>query len=131
VAHATLGWVYLLQGMPDEGIASLQRAVALSPESSLFLAQLGQAFARAGRTDEAREVLRRLDELSRARYVSPYHMAYVYTGLGEQDRAMDWLERAFEERSGAVFSIKGSFLFTPLRSHPRFRALLRKMNLGD
>ena len=131
VAHATLGWVYLLQGMPDEGVASLQRAVALSPESSLFLAQLGQAFARVGRTEEAREVLRRLDELSRGRYVSPYHMAYVYTGLGEQDRAMDWLERAFEERSGAVFSIKGSFLFTPLRSHPRFRALLRKMNLGD
>ena len=67
----------------------------------------------------------------RQRYVSPYHIAYVYTGLGEYDRAMDWLERAYEERAGAMFGIKGSFLFTPLRSHPRFRALLRKMNLDQ
>ena len=105
--------------------------MALSPESTLFLAQLGQAYALAGKTDEARDVLRRLEEMSRQRYVSPYHMAYVYTGLGEYDRAMDWLERAYEERAGAMFGIKGSFLFTPLRSHPRFRALLRKMNLDQ
>ena len=70
-----------------------------------------------------------LEEMSRQRYVSPYHMAYVYTGLGEHDRAMDWLERAYEERAGSVYGIKGSFLFTPLRAHPRFRALLGKMNL--
>jgi hypothetical protein len=54
----------------------------------------------------------------------------VYTGLGEHDRAMDYLERAFEVKSGAVFSIKGSFLFRELRMHPRFTALLRRMNLA-
>ena len=58
-------------------------------------------------------------------------MAYVHVGLGENERAMDWLERAYEARAGALFGIKGSFLFTSLRSHPRFQALLRKMNLGD
>jgi len=57
-------------------------------------------------------------------------MAYVYTGLGEQDRAMDLLERAYEERAGSVYGVKDSFLFTTLRSHPRFKALLRKMNLA-
>jgi hypothetical protein len=56
-------------------------------------------------------------------------MAYIYTGLGEQERALDFLERAYEERAGALFGVKGSFLFTPLREHPRFKALLRKMNL--
>ena len=56
-------------------------------------------------------------------------MAYVYTGLGEPDRAMDYLERAFDERAGSVYGIRGSFLFTTLHSHPRFIALLRKMNL--
>ena len=61
---------------------------------------------------------------------SPYHMAYIYTGLGEQDQAIDWLERAYRERAGAVYGIKASFLFTSLRSHPRFTALLRLMNLG-
>jgi adenylate cyclase len=116
--------------MSDRGIGELQKAVSLSPDSTMYLAQLSEAFGMAGRTQEAREVLQRLDELKKQRYVSPYHMAYVYTGLGDLDQAMDWLERAYEERAGALFGVKGSFLFTSLRSHPRFQALLRKMNLA-
>ena len=54
---------------------------------------------------------------------------YVYTGLGELDRAMDFLERAVAERSGPAYAIKGSFLFKPLREHPRFQELLREMKL--
>jgi serine/threonine-protein kinase len=131
LAHLTLGWVHLLTGKPDQGIAAMEKAVSLSPDSTLYLAQLGQAFARVGRIEDARNVLHRLEELQRQRYVSPYHMAYVHTGLGEHDRAMDWLERAYEERAGGVFGVKGSFLFAPLRSLPRFQALLRKMNLAD
>jgi len=130
LAHATLGWTYVLKSMPDQGIEELQKAVSLSPDSTLYLGQLGEALAMVGRTEEAREVLRQLDQLSTQRYVSPYHMAYVYTGLGQHERAMDFLERAYEERAGAVFGVKGSFLFTPLRSHPRFITLLRKMNLA-
>jgi tetratricopeptide (TPR) repeat protein len=130
MARATLGWVYLMKGMPDEGITALRQALSLSPESTMYLSQLGQAYALVGRTEEARQVQRRLDELSKQRYVSPYHMAYVYTGLGEHERAMDWLERAYEERAGGVFGVKGSFLFTSLRGHPRFKALLEKMNLA-
>jgi len=127
--HSTLGWAYLKKGMCDEGLAALEKAVALSPGNSIWLAQLGQAYALVGKVGQAREVLRQLEELSRQRYVSPYHMAYVYTGLGEQDTAMDWLERAYEERAGAIYGIKGSFLFTTLRSHPRFTSLLKKLNL--
>jgi serine/threonine protein kinase/Tfp pilus assembly protein PilF len=129
LAHATLGWGYILTGRIGDGIASLERALSLSPESTLYRGQLGQALAMAGRTEDARAVLRRLEELSGQRYVSPYHFAYVYTGLGEYEQALDWLERAYEERAGAVFGIKGSFLFTSLRGHPRFQGLLRKMNL--
>jgi tetratricopeptide (TPR) repeat protein len=131
LAHATLGWVHLLSGRPGQGIAALERAVAISPDSTLYLAQLGQAYSRVGRTDEARAILARLEETATRRYVSPYHMAYVHTGLGEHERALDWLERAYEERAGGVFGMKGSFLFAPLRSHPRFQAILRKMNLAD
>ena len=129
LGHLTLGWARLLKGMPEEGLAAMQKAVSLSPENALYLAQLGQAFAMVGRTDRARAVLVQLEELSRQRYVSPYHMAYVHTGLGEQERALDWLERAYEERAGGVWGVKGSFLFRSLRSHPRFQALLRRMNL--
>ena len=130
-ARATLGWAYLLSGMLDVGIAQLEGAAALAPESTLLLSQLAQAYGRVGRTDDAREILARLEAMSRQRYVSPYHLAYVYTGLGEHERAMDWLERAYEERAGGVYGVKASFLFSALRGHPRFTALLRKMNLGE
>jgi serine/threonine-protein kinase len=130
MGHSTLGWAYLKKGIQEQGLAELEQAVSLSPGNTMFVAQLGQALATVGKVDQARDVLRKLEELSRLRYVSPYHMAYVHTGLGEQDKAMDWLEQAYEERAGGVYGIKGSFLFTTLRSHPRFTALLKKMNLA-
>ena len=102
----------------------------LSPDSTLYRAQLGQALARTGETDEAREILRHLEAMSTKQFVSPYHLAYVYTGLGEFDRAMDCLEQAYESRSGGIFGVKGSFLFASLRGQERFQVLLRKMNLG-
>jgi serine/threonine-protein kinase len=129
--RSTLGWAYLKNGRLDEGITELEQAVALVPGNTLYLGQLGQAYAEAGRIEKAREVLRRLEEVARQQYVSPYHLAYVYTGLGDQEAAMDLLERAYEERAGSVYGVKGSFLFTALRPHPRFRALLRKMNLPE
>ena len=128
--HATLGWAYLKKGIVKQGVAELEIAVSLSPGDTLWLAQLGQAYGMVGDVARARNVLHQLEELSRQRFVSPYHIAFVYTGLGEQDSAMDWLERAYEDRSGPVYSVKGSFLFTTLHAHPRFIALLRKMNLA-
>ena len=128
--RSTLGWAYLKTGDVNQGLANLEHAVRLNPGNTLYLAQLGQARAMSGGIDEAREVLRQLEEMSRERYVSPYHLAYVYTGLDEPDRAMDYLEQAYEERAGGIYGIKGSFLFATLRSHPRFKALLGRMNLG-
>ena len=128
--RATLGWAYLKLGRRDEGVAELERAVALAEDETMYLAQVGQAYALVGKVDQAREVLRQLEERARQRYVSPYHLAYVYAGLGEHDTAIDWLEQAYEERAGGVYGIKGSFLFATLRAHPRFLALLGKMNLA-
>ncbi len=129
-AHATLAWVFAKQGQFEQGLMHLNVAVSLSPGATIWLAQLGQVYGMAGRADDARDVLRRLDAQAATGYVSPYHFAYVFTGLGEQDRAIDYLERAYEDRAGSVYGIKGSFLFTALHSHPRFTALLRKMNLA-
>ena len=128
-AHATLGWAYLLTGRQLEGRAELERAVSLTPDNTMWLGQLGQAYALAGEAGKAREILEALEERAKVAYVSPYHFAYVHTGLGDAERAMDCLERAVAERSGPVYGIKGSFLFAPLRAHPRFRALLRQMKL--
>jgi TolB-like protein/Tfp pilus assembly protein PilF len=128
-ARATLGWAYFLSGKKVEGLAELEEAVALSPGNTMWLGQLGEAYAMAGNLAKAREILGELEERARVSFVSPYHIAYVHTGLGEFDRAMDWLERAVAERTGPAYSIKGSFLLTRLHGHPRFQALLRKMKL--
>jgi serine/threonine-protein kinase len=128
--RSTLGWAYLKNDMPDQGVAELERVVKLVPGHTMYLAQLGQAYGLTGRTEQAREVLRQLEELSRVGYVSPYHMAYVHTGLGDHETAIGCLEQAYEERAGSVYGIKGSFLFMPLRGHPRFQALLGKINLA-
>jgi serine/threonine-protein kinase len=127
--RATLGWAYFRKGRHAEGLAELERAVAMAPAALMWHAQLAEAHALAGNTGRAREILRMLEEASHELYVPPYYFAYVYAGLGEADRAMDCLERAVAERAGPAYSIKGSFLLAPLREHPRFRALLRQMNL--
>jgi TolB-like protein/Tfp pilus assembly protein PilF len=127
--RATLGWGYFLTGRQAEGLVELERAVSISPGNTLWLGQLGEAYGMAGEMAKARGILRDLEERANTAYVSPYHFAYVYTGLGELDQAMDWLERAVAERTGPAYSIKGSFLLTRLQTHPRFRALLKQMKL--
>jgi serine/threonine protein kinase/tetratricopeptide (TPR) repeat protein len=127
--HSNLGWALIFQGEAAEGIASLEHAVAISPGATLFLSQLGQAAALTGDVARARRILDQLHEVAKRDFVSPYHFAYVLAGLGEADAAIDHLEQAFERRSGAIYGIKGSFLFRSLRGHPRFEALLRKLNL--
>jgi TolB-like protein/Flp pilus assembly protein TadD len=128
--HATLGWAQFKQGDVAHGLASLERAVALSPNDTQWLAQLGEARALSGDVAGARDILRQLEERTKTGYVSPYHLAFVYTGLGEHQRAIALLERAFDERAGAIYAIKGSFLFAPLRDDARFKALLARINLG-
>jgi eukaryotic-like serine/threonine-protein kinase len=127
-ASATLGWVHFKQGRTEQGLRELTRASELSPTDNMWLAQLGQACAIAGETGRARDILRRLEDGTR--HVMPYHLAYVYAGLGELDRAMDLLEESVRARAGAAYGIRGSFLWAPLHGHPRFVALLRSMGLA-
>jgi hypothetical protein len=84
----------------------------------------------AGDAKKARAILRDLEERARTTYVSPYHFAYVYSGLGDAERAVDWLERAVADRAGPVFGLKGSFLFASLRDNPRFLVLPRQLKLA-
>jgi serine/threonine-protein kinase len=101
--------------------------VELTPDNPQWLAQLGQARAVTGDTAGARAVLEQLQERARTSYVSPYHQAFVHVGLGEYERALDLLEKASGQRAAAVYGMKGSFLFTPLRGHPRFESLLQQI----
>jgi serine/threonine-protein kinase len=128
-AVATLGWAYLKTGQPEAGLVELERARAITPESDQWLAQLAQAHGFLGRTAEAQAALAELRDRATRRYVSPYHVAFVHVGLGEHDQAIDILERAIEDRAAAAYAIDGSFLLAPLRSHPGYPALRRKLKL--
>ena len=130
-ARATLGWAYFFCGRKVDGVAELERAVADSQGNTMWLGQLAQAYAMTGMAAKARAILAALEERAKHAYVSPYHFAYVYTGLGDADSAMDWLERAVMVHGGPAYGIKSSFLLTSLHAHPRFVALLRKMKLEE
>jgi tetratricopeptide (TPR) repeat protein len=116
--------------MYNESIAELQTAVALapSPRSRSFL---GGAYARSGNRAEALKILSELQEMSEREYVPPWAIANVYTGLGDRERAIEWLGKAYRERSTSEIFLKADPGFDPLRSDPRFKALLRQMNLPD
>ena len=129
-ARATLGWAYLKVGRTEEGLAELEQGAALTQHDPMFLGQLGEAYGLSGQVDKAKDVLRRLTEHARHEYVTPYYRAYVYTGLGEYDLAIDCLEQSLAEGSGGLYGLKASFLFEPLHGHQRFEALLRRLNLA-
>jgi Flp pilus assembly protein TadD len=130
-AHSGLGLVHLYRGEAEEGVAALRRAHELDPTPSR-LANLGYGLALSGRADDARRALAELEELPKERYVSPASIALVHVGLGENDRALAWLERAHRERVAWLFE-GGTFNFVPafdgLRADPRFRDLLVRFNL--
>jgi serine/threonine-protein kinase len=129
IANVFLGRAYLKKGMFEEAITVLAKAKEVS-ETSESLGILGHAYGVAGRRSDALRVLERLQELSKTAYVSPFDRALVYTGLGDRDRAIDWLDRAVAERSAHIGEINCDPVFDPLRSDPRFAGLLRRIGLA-
>jgi hypothetical protein len=96
-----------------------------------MLGWLGLALGLGGHAAEARIVLERLRAIARHRFVLPTSFAWLHLGLGEIDDAFRWMERAIERNDGWIPALKTYPFLDPLRSDPRFHALLRKLNLGD
>src|SRR5207302_11021594 len=94
------------------------------------LAQLGHVYAVAGRTPDARRVLKQLMELTRKRYVSAYDMAVLYAGLGERDEAFRWLEKVEQDRSEMFAAVNVDPRLDALHSDRRWQAVLRSVGLG-
>jgi Flp pilus assembly protein TadD len=113
--------------MYKEGIAEFGKAVIISPGNSLALSGLGYAYALAGRRAEAQKVLDQLEEFSKHKYVPAGRMALICVGLGEKDKAFEWLEKAYGEHFHIAIKVHPAF--DPLRSDPRYQDLLRRMNL--
>jgi len=128
-AHFWYGQTLLQKGEIESAVEEFKKAVEISGGNPQYLSMLAHAFALANKRDEAAKLLMRLEELSLERYVSPIEMAFVYIGLNEKDKAFEWLERAYKGLEGWMAVIKVEPRYDLLRSDPRFRDLLKKMNL--
>jgi Flp pilus assembly protein TadD len=107
----------------------LQQALKLSGDETSFKAELANAYAVAGKTEEAQSILHELTALAAHQYVSPYNFALIYTGLGDKNNAFQWLEKAYDERSVRLINIAVHPRFASLRSDPRFADLVRRIGL--
>ena len=127
LAHYYLGQALQLKGQLSEAIVEYRKAVQLD-EDPFALALLGQAHARAGQRDEANKILTQLNQEAKARYVSAYGVGLVFLGLGDKNRAIEELERAYRENDGGnVYNIKIDPMLDDLRGTPRFEELAEKI----
>jgi tetratricopeptide (TPR) repeat protein len=129
-ARRYLALGYDLQGKYNDALAEFQKAASLSPRSSLVKSELGYAYAKAGKREEAQRVIEDLQRSPGERRVSPFHLALVHIGLGENDRAIELLEKSFEERTERLVWLRADPRFDPLRLDPRFNDLLRQIGLA-
>jgi TolB-like protein len=129
-SYQQLGLAYERKKQYPEAIAALEKASRLDANAS-SLGYLGNVYAAAGKKAEAQKVLEELKELSKRRYVSPYSLACVYAGLNDKDQAFEWLERAYEERSFFMPLLKFETVLDNLHPDPRFKALVKRMDLPE
>jgi tetratricopeptide (TPR) repeat protein len=126
-----LGFALIANGQAEEAIPVLEKALTLTDRSPAVIGVLVRAYAHAGRRAEA---LRLLDELKRRQqkgYVPTAAFVNAYLGLGDNERAIVWLQRAYEEQSMIMQYIKVHPFFDPLRSDPRFGDLVRRVGLDQ
>ncbi len=129
LAHSLLSGIYMQAGNHAESIASAEKAVQISPGNSLALAVLGQAIGASGDVEGAKRVLGQLLKQSNESYVPAYNVAIVYAAMGENQAALDTLEKAFIDKNVGMTFLKIDPKWISLRTEPRFVDLLRRMNL--
>jgi TolB-like protein/DNA-binding winged helix-turn-helix (wHTH) protein/Tfp pilus assembly protein PilF len=127
--HVGLGWVYGEKQMYGEAIAELEKAVNLGNRHEFIVASLGKVLGDSGRRQEARKLLEELEERSKHRYISHCLIALVQIGLGERDQAVASLEQGYTDRDQWMLYLKVDPHLDDLRSHPRFKDLLRRVGL--
>jgi len=127
--HYFLAVGYEGSGQRPEAIPEYQKAVELSQGDQDPTAALAHAYAATGRKAEAQKILHEWFRQSESSYVSPYMIATVYAGLGDKDKAFEYLEKAYQERSSDLpYFLKADLRMDSLRSDPRFQDLMRRMN---
>jgi serine/threonine protein kinase len=125
-----LGNIYSLKGLYEEAIAKMKLAAdAFGPEDRRARAYLGSVYAAAGRRDEALAIVEELEQASSQRWVSPVAVASIFANLGKTEETFSWLEKAFQQRDGDLAHCIIVPMSDPIRSDPRYKDLMRRINL--
>ena len=129
-AHRFRVYVYLAKSMFKEALAEWEQVLpSLQPLSTAMKAEVGSVYAVAGRTEEAKRILRECEEASahqRPEDVNHKALALTHLKLGNKDRALEWIEKAFEAHTRTPFEIKLSPFYDEITSDPRFEELMKK-----
>ena len=128
-AFTAMGRAYTQKGMYEEAITMLQKGRSLSGDIPNILGALGQTYALASRPAEARRLFQELSELAKRRHVPSSCFALIHLGLGEKERALEWLEGGCQRRELPMVALKVHPAYDDLRGEPRFQALLGKIGL--
>jgi serine/threonine-protein kinase len=126
-AFRTIGQSQLALGQADKGIEALERAVEYSRSGSVFESALGLAYGTIGEKEKALQVLHKLEARGTKTYLSSFDLAMIHLGLGDIDRTFELLENAYEQRSGFIPFLNVEPMVDTLRSHSRFRELLKQI----
>jgi Tfp pilus assembly protein PilF len=126
VARWRLARAYAQKAMYQEATSELQKAIELAGRRPYYLSLMGYVDGLAGKRAEALRILNELRGFPQSQENSPFLIATVYVGLGDRDRAFEWLDRAYEERFTALIGLKVDPMFDNLRADPRFQDLLRR-----
>ena len=128
--YRVLGLTLSQMGQLEEAERVIREGLSLPGTATYTQSALGYVLARQGRREEARRVLAALEEQRRTGYVSSVAFATLLIGLEERELALDWVERAYDERRGWMAYLRVNALVDPLRGHPRFDALLQRMRFS-
>lgn len=122
-----MAWIAEAQGRSEEAESWLVRLVAEAGRAPLLLAMLARHYALYGNVGKTREILSSLEELSSTRYVSPITFVFVFAGLGEHEKALDYLERAYDVHDTWLWYVSVFPAFQPLRQYDRFNKILDRL----
>ena len=129
LAYIWLGSAYREKKMYPEALAQFSQALKVSGDHPVIIGLYGHALAVSGDTAGARKALADLQHLVAKRYVSSLYFAAIYTGLGDNRTALDWLDKAYHERNDRLVYLAVDPIADPLRSEPRFRDLMTGLGL--
>lgn len=129
-AHQYLGLSYLKLGRNAEGVAALEKAAELSNRAAWQLGDLGYGYAVTGKRAEAMAIVKELEEKYAKREANAQNIAAVYAGLGNKDKAFEWLETGFRTKADLTY-LKWAIPYESLRDDPRYTGLLKRMGLPE